>query len=261
MNIPGVKTATKTGTSDKDGKAKDIWMMSYSPALAMGVWFGNPDTTILKNGNSTLPGPIIQAVMEYAHKTVYAGDGRWKSGDWFTQPAGIQKVGKELYPAWWNKTQGQSNAKLMFDKVSKFKATACTPENAKIELDVTKSVDPVTKKDIYTNVPDGYDASKDDDKHACTDVAPGVSVSWSPGPGSNKYTITAIVTPGTFALTSVDLIIGGTVVQTITAPGPYTYVYTVPATATTTQTLSASVVDTGLYKQTSPGLSPIPAYD
>ncbi|HRQ98282.1 MAG TPA: hypothetical protein PK265_03090, partial [Candidatus Saccharibacteria bacterium] len=24
MNIPGVKTATKTGTSDKDGNAKDI---------------------------------------------------------------------------------------------------------------------------------------------------------------------------------------------------------------------------------------------
>ncbi|HEU5121671.1 MAG TPA: transglycosylase domain-containing protein, partial [Candidatus Saccharimonadales bacterium] len=31
--IPGVRTAVKTGTSDKGGQAKDIWTMSYSPAL------------------------------------------------------------------------------------------------------------------------------------------------------------------------------------------------------------------------------------
>jgi membrane peptidoglycan carboxypeptidase len=251
MNIPGVKTATKTGTSDKDGKAKDLWMMSYSPALTMGVWLGNSDTTILRQGNSTLPGPIIQTVMEYAHKTVYAGDGRWKSGDWFTQPAGIQRVGNELYPSWWNKNQGQTNAKLVFDKLSKYKATACTPEGAKIELDVVKSIDPVTKKDIYSSVPDGYDASKDDDKHSCTDVVPSITTSnitSSGGPGT--YTISVTVTPGTFSVTGVTITVGSTQLTATGSGTTYTASYT--ATSTGPQDVTATATDAGFYTGTSP---------
>jgi membrane peptidoglycan carboxypeptidase len=195
-NIPGVKTATKTGTSDKGGNAKDLWMMSYSPALTMGVWLGNPDTTILKNGTSSLGSPIIAKVMEYAHKDVYAAEGKWKSGDWFAQPTGIQRVGKEAYPSWWNKTQGQSNAKLTFDRVSKKKATECTPDAAKVTLDVIKTTDPVTKKDAYSNVPDGYDATKDDDIHKCSDAAPSISNISVTGGGSS-WTITVTVSAGT----------------------------------------------------------------
>ena len=195
-NIPGVKTATKTGTSDKGGNAKDLWMMSYSPALTMGVWLGNPDTTILKNGTSSLGSPIIAKVMEYAHKDVYAAEGKWKSGDWFAQPTGIQRVGKEAYPSWWNKTQGQSNAKLTFDRVSKKKATECTPDAAKVTLDVIKTTDPVTKKDAYSNVPDGYDATKDDDIHKCSDAAPNISNISVTG-GGNSWTITVTVSAGT----------------------------------------------------------------
>ncbi len=254
MNIPGVKTATKTGTSDKGGKAKDIWMMSYSPVLAMGVWFGNSDTTILRNANSTLPGPIIQAVMEYAHKTVYAGDGRWKTGDWFTRPAGIQQVGKELYPSWWNKSQGQSNAKLTFDKLTKYKATQCTPASAKIELDVVKSVDPVTKKDVYSGVPDGYDSTKEDDKHTCSDVAPANPiVSVTPSGTPNVYNITVSgVSAGTFTPTNVVISVGGVVVSTIEYPSAsYAFTYTVPASATTPQAVVATVNDTGYYASTS----------
>jgi penicillin-binding protein 1A len=171
-SIPGVKTATKTGTSDKGGNAKDLWMFSYSPALTMGVWLGNPDTTILKNGTSSLGSPIIAKVMEYAHKEVYAPEGKWTSGDWFTQPQGIQKVGNELYPSWWSRTQGQANAKLTFDKLSMKKAIDCTPADARIEVDVTKTTDPITKQDVFTNVPAGYDANASDDRHKCGDTPP-----------------------------------------------------------------------------------------
>lgn len=170
-NIPGVKTATKTGTSDKGGNAKDLWMMSYSPALTMGVWLGNPDTTILKNGTSSLGSPIVAKVMEYAHKEVYAAEGKWKSGDWFTQPNGIQRIGKEAYPSWWSKSQGQTNTKMTFDRVSRKKATDCTPAGAKIELDVLKTVDPVTKKESLGNIPEGYNARADDDVHKCGEAA------------------------------------------------------------------------------------------
>lgn len=247
MNIPGVKTATKTGTSDKGGFAKDIWMMSYSPVLTMGVWLGNSDTTILKQGTSSIPSPIIEKVMEYAHKEIYAPEGKWKSGDWFTQPAGIQKVGNELFPSWWNKTQGQSNVKMTFDQVSKKKATSCTPDSAKIELDVTKMTDPISKKDIFI-APSGYDSTKDDDVHSCGDVKPTVSISWADN-GDNTYTITAVATAGTFGLSGVEIKVGGTTIKNVGAPGPYTATYTVP-NGTAAQSLSAVVNDAGMYKTT-----------
>ena len=191
-DIPGVQTATKTGTSDKGGNAKDLWMMSYSPVLTMGVWLGNPDATILKKGTSSIGSPIIAKVMEFAHKEVYAKDGRWKSGDWFTAPTGIQKVGNDVYPSWWNKTQGQTNAKLVFDKLSKKKATDCTPAAARIEVSVIKYTDPVTKKDVYSST-GGYDTTADDDAHACGDIPPTVSIINATG-NSVKVTVTA----GTF---------------------------------------------------------------
>ena len=196
-DIPGVQTATKTGTSDTGGNAKDLWMMSYSPALTMGVWLGNPDTTILKKGTSSLGSPIVAKVMEYAHKEIYAKEGKWKSGDWFTAPAGIQVVGNEVYPAWWNKTQGQSNAKLVFDRVSKKKATDCTPPAARIEVSVIKYTDPVTKKDTYFNT-DGYDATADDNVHACGDVPVSIKNVNTSGAGQNSWVISVNVLPGTF---------------------------------------------------------------
>ena len=245
-SIPGVKTATKTGTSDKGGNAKDLWMMSYSPALTMGVWLGNPDTTILKKGTSSLGSPIVAAVMEYAHKEIYAPAGLWKSGDWFTQPAGIQRIGNEAYPAWWSKTQGQSNATLTFDKVSKYKATTCTPDSAKDTVSVVKSTDPVTKKDIYTNVPNGYDATKDDDKHSCDDTHP----SFVGGVTTAGKTVTVTVKPGTFPLgsSSVTISLSGAPLTVTQNGNTFTAPYTGPAPDA--GVVSVTVTDSGYYTAT-----------
>lgn len=207
LSIPGVRTAVKTGTSDKEGQAKDIWTLSYSPALSMGVWLGNPDTRVLTNGNSSIPAIIIGKVMEYAHKDVYAADGKWKSGDWFTAPEGIQTIRGELFPSWYNQKNALTNAKMTFDKVSKKKATSCTPDEAKIELDVTKFPDPITKKEVIT-APDGYDGSKDDDAHKCEDVKPSVTVSAD----AQKNTLTVSIGPGTFKLSKVEVRVGDTVI-------------------------------------------------
>ena len=240
-DIPGVQTATKTGTSDKGGNAKDLWMMSYSPALTMGVWLGNPDTTILKKGTSSLGSPIVAKVMEYAHKEVYAKDGRWKSGDWFTMPAGVQKVGNEVYPAWWNKTQGQSNAKMTFDKVSRKKATDCTPVAARIEVSVIKYTDPVTKKDTYTNS-EGYDSTADDDVHACGDVPPSISAVNATG----GY-VRVSVTPGTFGATGIT--VTGTAngnALTFTKNGAF-YEAPYSGAAPTVGTVKVTATDSGYY--------------
>ena len=252
-SIPGVKTATKTGTSDKGGNAKDIWMMSYSPALTMSLWLGNPDTTVLKQGTSSLGSPIIASVMEYAHKEIYAPAGKWKSGDWFTQPLGIQRIGNDVYPSWWSKTQGQSNAKLDFDKVSKFKATDLTPANARISLDVVKSTDPITKKDVYSSVPDGYDGTKDDDAHVAGDTPPtATSSAWIPGP-AGSWTSTIIAAPGSnshSAIAGVVVTIAGsnyTATSTDNISWTVTYTGTLPPAAGASV---ATVTDQNYYTGT-----------
>ena len=249
-NIPGVKTSTKTGTSDKGGNAKDLWMFSYSPALTMGVWLGNPDTTILKNGTSSLGSPIVAKIMEYAHKEVYAPEGKWKSGDWYTQPEGIQKVGNEVYPSWWSRTQGQANAKLTFDKVSKKRATNCTPAEARIELDVTKTVDPITKRDAFTNIPDGYNANGEDDRHKCDDAQPSLGSGSIVDKGSGSWTISVAVTPGTFPLdtSGVTISVNGNSLGVSKSGNNYTATYsgqTSPA-----GNVSVKVLDSGFYSTT-----------
>lgn len=250
MLIPGVRTGAKTGTSDKNGKSKDLWMVNFSPALVMGIWIGNPDTTILKHGTSSIPGPVIGKVIEYAHKTVYASEGLWKPGDWYSQPSGIQKVGSELYPSWWNSTQGQSTTKMTFDQVSKRKATEFTPDNAKIELDVIKFTDPITKKDAFI-APDGYDASQDDNVHLSTTIQPTITLKVNTV--GNTSTITATVTPGTFAVTSVQAQVGDT---QLTATSNYVFTYTSTTANTSEQTVTASVIDSGLYKITATATIP-----
>lgn len=245
--IDGVKTATKTGTSDTGGNSKDIWMMSYSPVLTMSVWLGNNDTSILRNGNSTIPRTVVNSVMSYAHKEVYTANGKWKSGDWISKPSGIQTVNNELYPSWWNKTQSQSTEQMMFDKVSKKKATNLTPDGAKIELTVTKIIDPVTKKPVYS-APDGYDANADDDAHKSTDNQAIVSVITEDN-GDNKYTVTVTLTPGTFNVTNIQIKVGGSTVTSLPANSSNTYIYkgTLTPADTSRQTVTATVTDSGYY--------------
>lgn len=251
-DVPGVKTATKTGTTD-DGKnhAKDSWMMSYTPRMAVGVWVGKHDGTPVRVASNTATGGIVKDLMGPAHRDIFAKDGSWKSGDWFTRPSGIQTVnagkGNDIFPSWYKKPK-TTDEKMTFDTVSKKKATACTPSRARTEVTVQVIEDPGTKTKNYS-APDGYDATKEDDSHKCDDVKPSVSLSATPtgGPGSKTYEMTVTVTQGTFALQSVDIAVDGTIVATIptTAPGDYDKEYTF--TTTGNKTITATVIDTGLY--------------
>lgn len=206
LYVDGVQTAGKTGTSDKDSKPKDLWIMNYSPTLTMGLWLGNSDTSTIRTSNSVLGGRVVSNVLSYAYKDIYAAEGKWKAGDWFERPEGIQQQGRELYPSWWNKNQGQTKQKLTFDRVSKFKATDCTPAAAKIEIEVLRSIDPVTKREVFI-APDGYDASKDDDKHGCDDPKPTISnISYS---SSGRGTVSFTAGQGKFALQSIEVLVDG----------------------------------------------------
>ncbi|HKX73026.1 MAG TPA: transglycosylase domain-containing protein [Candidatus Saccharimonadales bacterium] len=253
FNVPGVKTATKTGTTDDGaGHAKDSWMMSYTPRMALGIWTGRNDPKALTSLSSTGNANVIMDVQKFAHQEVFAKDGSWKAGDWFQQPAGIQKLtvaGKtDIFPSWYVKPT-TSEQDMVFDQLSKRKATQCTPARAKVTLKVQSFQDPVTKV-TTTTAPDGYDTKNDDDRHNCSDVKPFVTVSATQsGSGANKVLkISANVTQGSFPLSSIDIAVDGQVVssQAVGGAGTYTYDYPIPA-GKTSANVSATVVDQGFY--------------
>lgn len=248
LDVPGVKTGVKTGTSDVGGKPKDLWIMNYSPVLAMGLWVGNPDTSPVRSSNSAAAGRIISTVMEYAHKDIYAPEGKWKAGDWFAQPGGIQTIGSQLYPSWYNKSKGSSNKKLTFDTVSKKKATACTPDGARTELEVVTMTDPITKQEAITS-PDGYDANANDDVHKCDDVKPLISNIDSSRSG-NTYTVTITVQKGTFDMDKVTATVGGSNIQLSRAGTTYTGTYTRTNGSDPAPSISVTATDTGMYTDT-----------
>ncbi|OYX54080.1 hypothetical protein B7Y92_00210 [Candidatus Saccharibacteria bacterium 32-50-13] len=244
LYVDGVQTAGKTGTSDKDSKPKDLWIMNYSPTLTMGLWLGNSDTSTIRTSNSVLGGRVVSNVLSYAYKDIYAAEGKWKAGDWFGRPEGIQQQGRELYPSWWNKNQGQTKQKLTFDRVSKFKATDCTPAAAKIEIEVLRSIDPVTKREVFI-APDGYDASKDDDKHGCDDPKPSASINEYSSSGGGTVSFTA--GQGKFALQSIEVLVDGKSIASVSGSASSAVV----GSLSSGTKITIVVTDEGYYSTTS----------
>lgn len=244
LYIPGVETAAKTGTSDKGGKPKDIWTVNYSPALTMGVWLGNSDTSVLRNGNSSIPARVIGPVMEYAHKEVYAHEGKWQPGEWFAEPEGIQRIRGELYPSWYDQKQSQQvGEEMTFDRVSKKRATECTPEGARINITVLKMVDPVTDRPSYI-APDGYDPNSEDDVHTCDEAGPTVDDIDINPIGGGRHRIRVSVSPGRANIQNVVITVNGQAVTTLSGRS-YSTIHTF--TDNSTQTIVATVTDDAYY--------------
>ena len=254
--IPGVKTATKTGTSNIGNKSKDLWMNSYNPRVALSVWVGNHVPKAMNDALSSRIGPTVAAIMGPINRDIFAKDGTWKAGDWFTRPAGVQTLSvggrSDLFPSWYNKAQTQNaEVKIVFDRVSKKKATDCTPDAARIEVAVQKVEDPVTRFATYI-APDGYDATKDDDFHKCGETG----VSLTNPLSANKigatanYKVRAGVGVSSHPVQSVELLVNGQVVATMTAASGSTYetTYAIPAGAQ----VSVRATDAGLYSDTKP---------
>jgi penicillin-binding protein 1A len=172
----------------------------------------------------------------YAQQNKLA-DAYWK------RPTGIQVINGDLYPSYFNKASIPANTPMVFDKVSKRKATDCTPDLAKETINVLKTTDPVTKQDVISS-PDGYDATADDNAHSCSDAKPSVSVSVA----GNSATVT--YTAGTFSPTNVALLIDGqqTAAQSISASGTWTVALSASAGL---HSVTAVVTDSGYYQTTS----------
>lgn len=247
LNVPGVKTATKTGTSNLGNLSRDLWMNSYNPKVAFSFWVGNHVLKGMNSAQSTIVGPTVNNIMGPVNRDIFQKDGTWKPGDWFTRPAGIQTLSvggrSDIFPSWYNKTQKQGTDETMaFDRVSKKKATDCTAAAARTEVTVQKVTDPLTRAVVYI-APDGYDATKDDDLHKCDDVKPTVvSV------GANASKITAVVTRGTHALQTIEFKVNGQVVGSVSASAAGSY--ELPTAGANNQKLTVTVTDTALYTGT-----------
>ena len=253
LNVTGVKTAAKTGTSNIGKYSKDLWINSFTPKDALSVWVGNNDPSKpIGNALSSVLGTTINTIQHDVHYNVFQPDGAWKPGDWFTKPAGVQTLSvngrSDLFPSWFKQTSAGVGEKITFDRVSKKKATECTPAGAKIEITVQKTTDPVTGKATYVNA-DGYDATATDDAHNCSDIAPFVN---SISAGGNK--ITANVTQGTNPLQTIQFTVNGQDVGSVSASasGTYSIDYSAAGPKNVTVTITDDAYYTGTLSKTFP---------
>lgn len=243
LNVPGVKTFTKTGTSNAGTKSKDLWMNSVSTKASLSMWVGNHDTRPMSDALSSRIGPTVGKIMERSHKEVFAPETSWSADAWFPQPEGLQRLTvsgrNDLFPSWYNRSQSVPTERITFDRVSKKKATDCTPEAAKETLEVQKFTDPITRRESFI-APAGYDASADDDIHKCDDIKPIVTLV-----NYNDKKITATVSRGTHSLQTVEFIVNGQSVGSVPASdsGEYSINYDNKKKVE----ISVNATDTALY--------------
>ncbi len=219
--------AAKTGTTENGaGRAKDSWVLSYSPVLATAIWNGNHDGRVLRNDSHNVAWRISAAYIDNVHFQVYGADGKWKAGDQIPMPAGMRRAtinGKnDIWPSWY--TQSKSGIKsetMTFDSISRKLATDCTPAETRIEVTVSKMIDPMTNKEIvYAS---DYDTENSDDVHSCNDVRPTanpIRKSYSTSPSSEEgedpiktWHISVSATQGTFSLSTYELRVNGVLVK------------------------------------------------
>lgn len=213
--VPGVKTATKTGTSNIGSSPKDLWMMSFTPKATLSVWAGNNVPKALRAGaDGASLGPVVADITSDVYNNIFKADGTWKPGDWFKQPDGIQRLNVngswDIYPSWFNKRTARTETiKMTFDKVSKKIATQCTPEAAKETVDVTQITDPSNGQKTL-NPPAGYNVNESDSYHQCSDTVPFITdITAVKNTGTKQWTISVLAKAGTHPITGATINVNG----------------------------------------------------
>lgn len=253
----------KTGTTND---AKDGWLMGFSTKYAAGVWVGHHTSNVEMSGfMETMTQPIWGGWMQRAHDNIEPITR--------VRPAGVQElpayvvrshVGvssvepsptNDIFPSWYVKPGSSKPAeKIIRDKVSKKRATECTPALAVEEVTEGSaaqfSADPFY--DSATN------SEENDDVHKCEDIKPTVKIeSFDNGGGS--YTFEISVGAGTHPISSdsfaghITVSVGGQTIENgsidIGGPGLYQFKYT--STSGDKATVSATLSDSVLYESQS----------
>lgn len=263
--VPGLVHTVKTGTTDE---SRDGWMMGYTTCTAVGVWVGNHDNKPMDTVTSWQTGPMWTQVMREVNKERNCGT------DQFKRPEGIKTVkidpvtGRnatsktknpiiDIAASWFKGVPAESEQKYTIDKISGKLATECTPERAKEEVSDTGIApelppdDPLFAAWAKTA---GYSATpgitEKDDVHSCSDTLPNVSVSVSDiSPG--MYLFTANYSEGTHPLQTLNFKVDGQIVLSTNVSGSGNETYTYISDKSGTVTVSAEVIDTVLYDNSS----------
>ena len=244
FKIPNVWTGTKTGTTTtaNSSTTKDSWIASFSPAISTVVWNGNHDGSGLANSNNNIVRRVVHNYMSDVHLNLYEGEGKWTKNQEPTKPGGIQTLTvsgqTDIWPSWYNsKTSGVTKENLTFNKYTKVLASSCTPDAYKETIEVTKTIDPMTKAEVWT-IPDGYDRNSTDN---CSYEPPAVKLSRS----GDKLSVS--ITKGTADLSGYVLNVDGKDVESGTADGIVTLNYTVTGNEST---IKITVSDVSGYSAT-----------
>ncbi len=120
--IPGVEVAVKTGTTNSN---RDAWTIGYTPSVVVGVWAGNNDNTPMKKGGAAVAGPIWNAVMTEALKTL-------SQNETFEKPDSIDPSVPAVMRGFW-----QGGETFVVDKTSGALATTYTPLEMQEEKSIT----------------------------------------------------------------------------------------------------------------------------
>ena len=267
--IPGVWTATKTGTTTtaNSAESKDSLMESYSTAVSTLVWNGNHDGSGLSSNTHDIARYTIAEYMGRVHTEVLEPEGRWTPGSEPARPDGMQTLtvnGKtDIWPSWFNakKNSGIAKETLTFNRYNHLLASSCTNEAYKIDVEVTKVTDPMTGADTY-NVPEPYDRERED---TCDYAPPSLSLSVS----GNK--IVAVIKKGSTNIASHTLYVNGAEQNGTTLGGDGTiYGYTLKGTETSVKlnitdaagyTASSEIKLTPTKQETKPETKPEPIVD
>ncbi|MBO7132445.1 penicillin-binding protein [Candidatus Saccharibacteria bacterium] len=206
--VPDVWTGTKTGTTTtaNASETKDSLFESFSTAISTFVWNGNHDGSAVSSNTHDIARFTAGAYMERVHKEVYEPDGKWHYGDQPVRPAGIQTLtvnGKtDIWPSWYNSSKNSGVAKetISFNRYNHLLASSCTPEEYKIDVEVTKITDPMTGNDVV-NVPEPYNRETSD---PCDYEPPRLSLS------IRDKNIVATIKRGSYDIAGYTLYINGT---------------------------------------------------
>ena len=123
LYIPGRDVAAKTGTTNNN---KDAWTIGYTPSIVVGVWAGNNDNKPMKKGGSAVAGPIWNAFIKEALKTL--PNEKFEKPDLETDPMTV----KPVLRGYW-----QGNDNFFIDKISGKLATQFTPKETRQEEVIT----------------------------------------------------------------------------------------------------------------------------
>tara|TARA_Y100000310_G_scaffold341647_1_gene441485 strand:- start:3686 stop:6259 length:2574 start_codon:yes stop_codon:yes gene_type:complete len=147
MHIPGIDTASKTGTTND---FRDSWIIGYTPNIVVGAWAGNSDNSSMKKEVAGFViAPLWREFLSESLKTIPPKQ--------FTSPTPTPEGLKPVLRGVW---EGSKN--YFIDIVSGKLATEFTPEETKEEktlMQVHSILHWVDKKNPQGNIPN--DPTKD----------------------------------------------------------------------------------------------------